>query len=263
MVRGLAAACHPGPTALVTVFAVSFALLVAGAGPGRALLIGLAVLLGQLSIGWSNDAADARRDSAAGRRDKPVAGGTVAGGTVAVAAGIALAGCAVASLALGPAAGVVHLAAVASGWAYNLVAKFTVASPVPFAVSFALLPAVVTLAARPSQWPDAWTMATAGALGVAAHFANTVGDAEADAATGVRGLPQRIGPGRSMVVTAGFVLLGAVLPLAASQRPGTVAITLFAAGAVVALAAIALRGRRAFPVTLVAVALVVAGLLAG
>jgi hypothetical protein len=32
---------------------------------------------------------------------------------------------------------------------------------------------------------------------------------------------------------------------------------------VVALAAIALRGRRAFPVTLVAVALVVAGLLAG
>jgi 4-hydroxybenzoate polyprenyltransferase len=36
------------------------------------LLVTLAVAAGLLSIGWSNDAFDARRDAAAGRTDKPI-----------------------------------------------------------------------------------------------------------------------------------------------------------------------------------------------
>ena len=52
--RALAAASHPAPTAVVTVLAVA---LVAGLGAPVAtvLLVGAAVLAGQLSVGWSND----------------------------------------------------------------------------------------------------------------------------------------------------------------------------------------------------------------
>ena len=42
-----------------------------GRSPGGALLAGVAVLTGQLSIGWSNDLIDRARDERAGRHDKP------------------------------------------------------------------------------------------------------------------------------------------------------------------------------------------------
>ena len=38
----------------------------------------IAALTGEMSIGWSNDAFDARRDTAAGRMDKPVVSGAIA-----------------------------------------------------------------------------------------------------------------------------------------------------------------------------------------
>ena len=76
MLRGLALACHPGPTAAVTLLAVG---LTASAGASRssALELGLAVLLGQLSVGWSDDSVDAADDAAAGRSAKQVVRGLV------------------------------------------------------------------------------------------------------------------------------------------------------------------------------------------
>ncbi|MGF1662116.1 MAG: UbiA family prenyltransferase, partial [Kineosporiaceae bacterium] len=219
-VTGLLRACHPGPTAAVTAFAAAWAVLAVGLPAGRAALVTGAVLLGQLSIGWSNDAVDAARDRAAARADKPVVRGDVGARVLWAAAGAAAAACAVASLALGVLPGAVHLAAVAAGWAYNLRLKSTLASPVPYAVAFGLLPAVATTAARPAGWPAAGVVVAAAALGCAAHFANTVADADTDAATGVRGLPQRIGPRRSMAVTAGLVLAAAGALLAGPWRPG-------------------------------------------
>jgi 4-hydroxybenzoate polyprenyltransferase len=261
-VTGLLRACHPGPTAAVTAFTAGWATLAVGLPAGRAVLVTLAVLLGQLSIGWSNDAVDAVRDRAAARADKPVARGQVTARTLWAAAGTAAAGCVVASLALGPLPAAIHLAAVAGGWAYNLRLKSTVASPVPYAIAFALLPAVATTAARPPAWPAVGLVVAAGALGCAAHFANTVGDTDADAATGVRGLPQRIGPSRSMVVMAVLVFIAAVALLTGPWRPGPAGTAVLVAGALVAAAAVPLRDRRAFPVTVLAVALVVSGLLA-
>jgi 4-hydroxybenzoate polyprenyltransferase len=261
-VRGLLAACHPGPSAVVTAFAAAYAALVVGLGARTTLVLTLAVLLGQLSIGWSNDRLDAARDTAAGRTDKPIPAGEVSPRTVAVAAAVALLGCVVTSLALGPLPGLVHLVAVASGWVYNLALKFTPLSPLPFAVSFALLPAVATTAAAEPARPDADIVVAAGALGAAAHFANTVGDVEADAATGVRGLPQRLGPARSMIVMAVLVLLAALALLVGPSRPGPVGTVLLAVAAVIAVTGVAVRGRAAFRLTLVAVACVVGGLLA-
>ena len=48
-----------------------------GLPAGRTALVFVAVLLGQASIGWLNDAVDAPRDIAADRRDKPVVTGPV------------------------------------------------------------------------------------------------------------------------------------------------------------------------------------------
>jgi 4-hydroxybenzoate polyprenyltransferase len=49
-------------------------------------------------------------------------------------------------------------------------------------------------------------------LGSAAHFANTLPDLEDDAATGVRGLPHRLGRGPSIALAA-LLLLAATLVL--------------------------------------------------
>jgi 4-hydroxybenzoate polyprenyltransferase len=268
LVRGLVIACHPLPCVAVTAFAAAWAVAV-GLPAGRVGLVALAVLHGQLSIGWCNDAVDAPRDLAAGRRDKPIPAGLVTTRQLGIAAGAALLACVVASLILGIAPGVVHLVAVASGWAYDLVLKPTPASPLPYAVSFGLLPAVVTLAATPSHWPPAGVLVGAALLGTGAHFANTVGDAEHDAATGVRGLPQRIGPTASLRVSAVLVALAAVALLTADTSSGGWTLALLAAGAVLAVAGAAAagrmvgRGRTAFRLTLTAVALVIAGFLLG
>ncbi len=262
-VRGLAAACHPLPCLAVASFAGSWA-AVTGLPVGRVVLVAVAVLLGQLSVGWSNDWLDAGRDRAAHRADKPIAAGLVTRRTVGAAALSAAVACAVASLALGPSPGTVHLLAVASAWVYNLGLKSTLISPAPYAVSFGLLPAVATWASASPGWPGAGVSAGSALLGVAAHFANTVPDAAADAVTGVRGLPQRLGPRRSLQVMACCVAGASVVLLLAGRRSGQVATPVLVAGAALA-AVVAVAGERggarAFRLTLVAVALVVAGFL--
>src|SRR5664279_2740403 len=89
LLSGLGRACHPAPTVAVTTVSV---LLAAGIGlsVGRVVLVGAAVLSGQLSIGWSNDCIDAARDAVTGRADKPLATGRLPRAAVAAAAGTAL-----------------------------------------------------------------------------------------------------------------------------------------------------------------------------
>src|SRR3712207_6173333 len=115
LVRG----CQPEPAGAVTVVAVLLG-VAADVGPARTVLVGAAVLAGQLSIGWCNDWLDADRDRAVGRSDKPVVRGEVTPATLRVAAVAALAVSAVLSLALGLVPGVLLLVLVASGWAYDL-----------------------------------------------------------------------------------------------------------------------------------------------
>jgi 4-hydroxybenzoate polyprenyltransferase len=104
-------------------------------------------------------------------------------------------------------------------------------------------------------------------LGLAAHFTNTVGDTEADAATGVRGLPQRLGAAVSLRVSAVLVVLAAVSLLTAARGAGAVALGVLVAGALLGFAGVVLggdlsaRGRLAFRLTLGAVALVIVGFL--
>jgi len=221
-VFALVVATHPLPclavTALVTALAIS-----ADVG-GRSALLAVAVLCGQLSVGWSNDAIDAPLDTRAARRDKPIANGAVSRNTVAWCAGVALVLDIPLSLSLGWRAGLYHLCAVALAWSYNVGLKRTPVSPAPYAVAFALVPVVVAAMLPGAPAPAGALIAGGACCGVAAHFANTVGDATEDALTGVRGLPQRIGPAASTIVAGGFIGVAVVLILvAAGAHPLTVA----------------------------------------
>lgn len=197
--RGLALACHPLPTVAVTALATLYAAAV-GRGPAGSLLVAVTVLVGQLSIGWCNDAVDAARDVRAGRLDKPVATGTVSRAVVARAAAVALLVCVPLSFANGWLAGAVHLVVVASGWAYDLGLKATVASWLPYGVAFGALPAFASLGLPGAPWPPWWVLAAGALLGIGAHLANVLPDIDDDLAADVRGLPQRLGRRRTALL---------------------------------------------------------------
>lgn len=243
-VRGLALACHPGPTVAVTALTALLAWS-AGHTPARGALVTAAVLTGQLSIGWSNDLLDARRDRAVGRSDKPLASGDLTESVVRTACGAAVAVCVVLSLACGWASGLVHLVlGVASGWAYNLWFKRTVLSPLPYAVAFAALPAVVTLALPSPVWPPAWVLVTGALLGVGAHLLNALPDLADDEATGVRGLPHRLGARVVRWLAPAVLLAGSVV---AAYGPGLDGTGLGLLVTCVALAVVAVVGRGRLP----------------
>jgi 4-hydroxybenzoate polyprenyltransferase len=231
-------------------------------------LVCAAVLAGQASIGWSNDWLDTERDRAVARADKPVVRGTVSPGLLRSSAFLAAALAVVLSLLLGPVPGILLLVLVASGWAYNAGLKRTPASVVPYCTGFGALPAGVVAAAPGTPAAPWWLIAAGAALGAAAHLANVAPDLEDDLATGVRGLPHRLGVVPSAV--AGALLLGGaslLLVLGPAGRPsaaGWVALGLAVpASAVAALAGTARLRRAAFPavmlLTVLDVVLIVAG----
>lgn len=220
-------ACHPEPTVAVTVMATALA---AGTGrdPGGVVAAGLAVLAGQLSVGWHNDWFDADRDRRAGRDDKPLVAGeretqnrlwSDRRSLVGMAAVAALVACVPLSALSGWRAAAVHLAAVALAWGYNAGIKSTWWSWMPYAVSFALLVAFVTLGGPARSWPAWWALAAGALLGVGAHLVNAVPDLAGDAATGVRGLPQRLGRQRSVVGGIALLVGASIVVSAASGSP--------------------------------------------
>jgi 4-hydroxybenzoate polyprenyltransferase len=207
LVRALVLSCHPLPSVAVTVLGAGLAAL-AGLSAGRAVLVTAAVFTGQLSIGWSNDYLDAERDRAVHRSDKPVAVGAVAPCVAGIAAIVALIVTIALAAALGWPGGAAAMVIVLCGWLYNLGLKGTVLSWLPYAIAFGMLPAVATLSASPSRWPAAWALSAGALLGVAAHLANVLPDLREDVATGIRGLPHRLGA-RATALTAAAILLAA------------------------------------------------------
>jgi 4-hydroxybenzoate polyprenyltransferase len=189
--KGLAMACHPGPTIAVTTL-VTVVAWSAGRSAAGCFLVAAAVLTGHLSIGWSNDAIDATRDSSVDRKDKPIVVGLVSRRTVWTGAVAALIATIPLSLANGFLAGLTHLVTVGSAWAYNLKLKSTPISWLPYAVAFGILPSFVTLGTS-GTWAPWWATAATALLGVGAHLANVVPDLADDLATGIRGWPQRLG----------------------------------------------------------------------
>lgn len=201
-------AAHIGPALAVTVVAALLA--VSSSTETRyAVVVVTAVLAGQLTIGWGNDLLDAGRDRAVGRRDKPLANGELSPRLVATCVALSALVCLGLAFLAGWRSGVVHVfLGVAAGHAYNLGLKATVWSWLPYASAFGTLPAVVTLAGETPTWPPGWMLATAAALGVAAHLLNALPDLQDDERTGVRGLPHALGATRSRVLATSLLVAG-------------------------------------------------------
>ncbi|NEK94709.1 UbiA family prenyltransferase [Modestobacter muralis] len=263
----LARATHLEPTLAVTTVAVLLA-VAAGVPAGRTVLVGVAVGAGQAAIGWCNDWLDADRDRAVGRTDKPVVQGSVTPGQLRTATVAAAVVTVVTSLALGVVPGLLLLVLVASGLAYDAGLKRTALSPLPYLTGFGALPAGVVAVAPGTPGAPWWLVAAGAALGGAAHVANVAPDVADDLATGVRGLPHRVGPVPSAV--AGALLLGASALLLVFGPDGTpglrgwlVCVVAVPAVVVAALAG-SPRGRRlAFPAVLLLTVLDVLLLLSG
>lgn len=257
--RGLVAASHPLPGLAVTVFATALA-AAAGASAATGALLAGAVLTGQLGIGWLNDLRDADLDLAAGRTDKPLVRGEVDRPLLRRAVVASVPACLLLSFAVGLLPGLLHTAFVASAWAYDLWLKPTPASPVPYLVSFGLLPAVAATAAGSAV---SWALVAAAALlGVGGHFANTLADVEADALTDVRGLPQRLGPARSRFAAGACVVVACAVALGGGLAGGAVPVVLLVGGALAGAAAAVGPPDRAFRLVLVSAAAAVAGIVA-
>ncbi|RBY94126.1 ubiquinone biosynthesis protein UbiA [Blastococcus sp. TBT05-19] len=267
LVRSLALATHPGPAVAVTTVATLLA-VASGTPAGRTALVLAAVLAGQASIGWSNDWLDADRDRAVARADKPVVQGAVSPALLRRAALVSAALAVLLSLLLGAVPGLLLLLLVASGWAYNAGLKRTIWSFAGYVVGFGALPAGVVAAAPGAATAPWWLVAAGAALGGAAHLANVAPDLEDDLATGVRGLPHRLGA--SISAASGAVLLAAaslVLVLGPDGPPtaaGYAALVLAVPAAVVAgLAGRPAFRRLAFPAVMLLTVLDVVLLLAG
>lgn len=264
-VIALLRASHPAPGLAVTTITIVFAAS-AGLELWRIVVMGFAAWLNQTAVGLSNDWLDHERDRASGRTTKPLVSGVVDRRWVGIVALVCLCLCLVLPLALGWICALAHLVAVASGLAYNARLKATVLSPLPYAVSFALLPVVVCLASPVPALPQPTIVLAAALLGVAAHFGNALPDIADDQRTGIWGLPQRLSTaqcGAILVVSMYSGVLTALLTAAEANL--VVAGVGIAVGTALAVAtAVALRrnpqSRAIFGATIASALLCVVGL---
>ena len=263
VLTGLLGSAHLGPTVAVTLVTA----LLATAGdldPGTAALVVAAVLTGQLTIGWANDLLDVERDRTVGRTDKPLATGRVPLGLVRGALVVAALACVALSFAAGTPSALVHLGlVVAMGQAYNLGLKATAWSWVPYAVAFGALPAVVSLAGTDPTLAPWWMLLAGATLGVGAHLLNTLPDLGDDEATGVRGLPHRLGAHRARLVAAALLAVASLAAgLGPDGAPGPVVIVGLVVAAGLLAGAVLGRGRVPFQAAMALAVLDVALLVA-
>jgi 4-hydroxybenzoate polyprenyltransferase len=215
---GLLRGAHLGPALAVTAGTVAMSARAGRSAPGL-LAVAAAILCGQLSVGWCNDWVDAGRDLAAGRSDKPVVRGRATVWQLRTAALSALVLAGPLSLLSGARAGAAHLVAALAAWLYDVRLKDTVLSWAPYVVAFGSLPAFVTLGLPGAPAPPLWALAAGALVGFGAHLLNTVPDLADDAATGVRGLPHRLGAGPA--TSLGALALGAAAAVVVLAPPGS------------------------------------------
>ena len=250
---------HPEPGGAVT---VAMTLLAVGVGHRGWSIVGVAAAVAatQLAVGWVNDWLDADRDRVAGRTDKPVAAGVVDRRTVGIAGLISSVAIPLLGLPFGwPATVCITLVGVFA-LLYDWPLKSTPFSLLPYLVAFGLLPAFVVVSLPGHPAPPAWLVAAGALLGGGAHFANVLPDLADDAATGVRGLPHRLGAGWSQVAAAALLLAATLTLVFGPAGPPSWAGIAAAAAAVVVLPLgwYAARRARGRPVAMFRAVIVVA-----
>ena len=209
--------------------------------------LGVAMFALQASIGALNDVVDAPRDGGS-KPGKPIPAGLVSSSTAqAVAASAAIVG-----LALSAASGVATLGlavvVLAIGYAYDLFAKGTTWSWLPFAVGIPLLPVFGWYGAAGTLAPVfALLVPVAVITGAALAIANARADAERDAASGTDSVAIRLGAERSWMLASGLlvaVVVIAIATLVAWKAPVSAIIGAVAGVAVIGLGIAAGRDSR-------------------
>jgi 4-hydroxybenzoate polyprenyltransferase len=204
--RGLLKAAHFGPTLIVTTISFFFAMHYWWEGP--AYVIAFGVFTGQLIVGWSNDLYDLEDDLKHKRSKKPLVSGLITKQYLQKWLRFMLPFSFVANLLgpLGIKGGLVYMLGIACGVAYNFFFKFSMLSPLPYAIAFAALPSSVAISKDIN--PPLWMLFGGALFGMAAHFINVIKDMDQDQASGIKGLPQRLGKTKSIAAAAVLIALG-------------------------------------------------------
>jgi 4-hydroxybenzoate polyprenyltransferase len=218
---------HPAPTAAVVALSAALGAIIAGqAGlplDQRWLLTVLSVAGSQVFTGATNDLADRGRDFTA-RPEKPLPAGELSVSTAAWIASAGLAVQLVASWKVGALPLALGALASTSALAYNLALSRTPLSPLPYLISFGLLPAWVAAGVGVPIERVLPAIPLVAPFAMAAHLSNTLRDFAADAAGGSRSLAQLLGPQRARLTAVGLALAvglgaGLALALAGTLRP--------------------------------------------
>lgn len=189
---GFIRATHAGPTVAVTIVITLLAWSLGWRGFALAGVF-LAVLIGQCSVGWSNDAFDAPFDLRSGRTDKPTITAGVSARYLWIAAACALViSCLLSWYVAGLIGGTFHVLALAMAWLYNTLLSRTWWSWLPYALAFGAVPAFLTYGLT-DQPPQPWLPITFAIVGVSAHVANALPDIDTDTRAGVRGFVISLG----------------------------------------------------------------------
>ena len=204
--KGLRQASHFGPTVIVTTIGWLFANHYWWEGP--AYLIAFGIFTGQLLVGWSNDLYDFEDDLRHQRTNKPIVEGLISASYlkkwIIVMTPLSfffnLFG------PLGIKGGLVYMLGIACGLGYNFYFKYSLLSPLPYAIAFAALPSCTAISKDIT--PPSWMWLGGALFGMAAHFINVIKDMDQDQQSGINGLPQRLGKTRSIVVAVILIALG-------------------------------------------------------
>jgi len=204
--KGLLKAAHFGPTLIVTTISFAFAVHYWWEGP--AFVIAFGVFSGQLVVGWSNDLYDFDDDLKHQRSKKPLVSGLITKQYLQKWLQFMVPFSFVANLLgpLGIKGGLVYMLGIACGVAYNFYFKFNLLSPLPYAIAFAALPSSVVISKDLN--PPLWMLLGGALFGMAAHFINVLKDMKEDQASGIKGLPQRLGKTKSIAAAAVLIALG-------------------------------------------------------
>jgi 4-hydroxybenzoate polyprenyltransferase len=200
---------HPAPALAVVLLSGALgAILATQAGlpiDERWAFTVLAVAGSQIFTGATNDIADRARDAGA-RPEKPIPTGELSLSAATWVASTGLAIQLVASWRVGELALALGVIASGSALAYNLALSRTPLSPIPYLVSFGLLPAWIAAGVGVPLERVLPAIPLVAPFAVAAHLANTLRDFEADAAGGSRSLAQVLGRQASRRLAAGLAL---------------------------------------------------------
>jgi 4-hydroxybenzoate polyprenyltransferase len=204
--KGLLKAAHFGPTLIVTAISFCFGTYYWWEGP--AYVIAFGVFTGQLVVGWSNDLYDFDDDLKHQRSKKPLVSGLITKQYLIKWLRFMVPFSFVANLLgpLGIKGGSVYMLGIACGVAYNFYFKFSILSPLPYAIAFAALPSSVAISKEIN--PPTWMLLGGALFGMAAHFINVIKDMDQDQASGIKGLPQQLGKFKSIAAAAVLIALG-------------------------------------------------------